>query len=80
MESGVTHLVASPGFRNSPLLLAARMQEGLKIVPAVDERGAGFLALGISQLGAPVAALPRLQVGDVGRCRPGRHSVPLLRW
>ena len=51
VESGVTHLVASPGFRNSPLILASRFVSGLKVVSAVDERGAAFLALGLAKAG-----------------------------
>lgn len=45
--SGVKVIVASPGLRNSPLLLAAHQTPGLKVLTAVDERGGAFLALGI---------------------------------
>lgn len=45
--SGVRTVVASPGLRNSPLLLAAHQTPGLKVLTAVDERGGAFLALGI---------------------------------
>jgi 2-succinyl-5-enolpyruvyl-6-hydroxy-3-cyclohexene-1-carboxylate synthase len=57
-SSGVRTLVASPGLRNSPLLLAAHRTSGLKVITAVDERGGGFLALGICRgSDAPVALL-----------------------
>lgn len=55
VQSGVRSLVASPGYRNSPLLLAAHHQEGLEVFTAVDERGAAFLALGLSKSGSPAA-------------------------
>ncbi len=46
VASGVKLLVASPGFRNSPLLRAAQMHPSLEVISAVDERGGAFLALG----------------------------------
>lgn len=56
VDSGVQQLVASPGYRNSPLLLAAHCQEGLSVTSAVDERGAAFLALGMAKASSrPVA-------------------------
>lgn len=45
--SGVKTVVASPGLRNSPLLLAAHQTPGLRVISAVDERGAAFFALGV---------------------------------
>jgi 2-succinyl-5-enolpyruvyl-6-hydroxy-3-cyclohexene-1-carboxylate synthase len=45
--SGVKTLVASPGLRNSPLILAARQTPGLAVLTAIDERAGAFLALGI---------------------------------
>jgi 2-succinyl-5-enolpyruvyl-6-hydroxy-3-cyclohexene-1-carboxylate synthase len=57
VDAGVRCLVASPGFRNSPLLLAARREKGLDVLTAVDERGAAFLALGLSRAGQPAALL-----------------------
>ncbi len=57
-RSGVRAVVASPGFRNSPLVLAAHKTPGLEVLTAVDERGAGFLALGLARAQrAPVALL-----------------------
>lgn len=58
VRSGVRALVASPGFRNSPLLLAAHKTEGLEVYTSVDERGAGFFAIGLARAQkAPVALL-----------------------
>lgn len=47
--AGVKTMVASPGFRNSPILLAAHKTSGIEVITAVDERGAGFLALGLAR-------------------------------
>jgi len=57
-SSGVKTVIASPGFRNSPLLLAAHRTHGIDVVTAVDERGAAFLAIGIARAQRlPVALL-----------------------
>lgn len=56
-DAGVRHLVVSPGFRNSPLLLAAQRDASLDVITAIDERGAAFLALGLSRGGQPAAVL-----------------------
>ncbi|MDE6109113.1 MAG: 2-succinyl-5-enolpyruvyl-6-hydroxy-3-cyclohexene-1-carboxylic-acid synthase, partial [Muribaculaceae bacterium] len=50
------HVVVSPGSRNSPILVALSRTEGLKCHVVIDERSAGFFALGIAvETGAPVA-------------------------
>ena len=52
LELGVTHFVLSPGSRNSPLSLAlveASEQGLIDLHVRIDERGAGFYALGISK-------------------------------
>ena len=54
---GLEYLVASPGFRNSPLLLAARNNPNIKIVTVVEERGAAFFALGLARSGKSTALL-----------------------
>lgn len=52
---GLRHLVASPGSRNTPLLYAAA-DVGLTVWSVIDERSAGFAALGAARtLGEPVA-------------------------
>jgi 2-succinyl-5-enolpyruvyl-6-hydroxy-3-cyclohexene-1-carboxylate synthase len=45
LRRGVREFVACPGSRNSPLLLAA-LASGARVWPFVDERAAGFFALG----------------------------------
>lgn len=55
-QSGVRHLVFAPGSRSAPLALAAAEQKGLHLWRHIDERSAGFFALGLAKaLGAPVA-------------------------
>ncbi|MEV4419252.1 2-succinyl-5-enolpyruvyl-6-hydroxy-3-cyclohexene-1-carboxylic-acid synthase [Patulibacter sp. NPDC049589] len=55
VRSGVTDAVTSPGSRNTPLLLALAANPGLRTHAVVDERTAGFVALGIAKAsGRPV--------------------------
>lgn len=48
-RKGVRHVVLSPGSRNAPLTLSFSRHPKLKIFSIVDERSAGFIALGIAQ-------------------------------
>ncbi|WP_420639254.1 2-succinyl-5-enolpyruvyl-6-hydroxy-3-cyclohexene-1-carboxylic-acid synthase [Candidatus Poriferisocius sp.] len=53
---GVTDVVISPGSRSTPLAVAARNQEGLRVTVQLDERVGGFCALGMAKAsGRPVA-------------------------
>lgn len=57
-RGGVAHVVASPGSRSTPLVLAALRQPGVSVHRCVDERVAGFLALGLARgAGRPVALI-----------------------
>ncbi|NOX22902.1 MAG: 2-succinyl-5-enolpyruvyl-6-hydroxy-3-cyclohexene-1-carboxylic-acid synthase [Actinobacteria bacterium] len=47
--SGVRHVVASPGSRHTPLLLALDNHPDLSVSVHHDERSAGFVALGIGK-------------------------------
>lgn len=54
----VRALVVSPGSRSSPLAAAAAETRRLEVVPVLDERSAGFFALGLAKSTArPVALL-----------------------
>jgi 2-succinyl-5-enolpyruvyl-6-hydroxy-3-cyclohexene-1-carboxylate synthase len=56
VRCGMTHAVTCPGSRNAPLIYALAETEGLKAVSVLDERSAGFLALGLAKTsGRPVA-------------------------
>jgi 2-succinyl-5-enolpyruvyl-6-hydroxy-3-cyclohexene-1-carboxylate synthase len=53
---GMRHAVTSPGSRNAPLALTLAAQDGIESVSVLDERAAGFAALGMAKAsGRPVA-------------------------
>jgi 2-succinyl-5-enolpyruvyl-6-hydroxy-3-cyclohexene-1-carboxylate synthase len=53
---GMRHAVTSPGSRNAPLALTLAAQEGVEALSVLDERSAGFVALGMAKAsGRPVA-------------------------
>lgn len=55
---GVEQVVACPGTRNVPLIMAMSRQPGLTVTSVVDERSAAFVGLGMSlQSGRPVAVV-----------------------
>jgi 2-succinyl-5-enolpyruvyl-6-hydroxy-3-cyclohexene-1-carboxylate synthase len=56
VRCGMRHAVTSPGSRNAPLTLALAAHPGLRSVSVIDERSAGFVALGMAKAsGRPVA-------------------------
>src|SRR5262245_23612680 len=56
-RAGVQQVVICPGSRSTPLALMLARQEGLRLWTLVDERSAGFFALGLAKAGdrRPVA-------------------------
>ena len=46
---GLKHVVASPGSRNAPLVIAFQRHPKIEMISIPDERSAAFFALGISQ-------------------------------
>ncbi|SMO64640.1 2-succinyl-5-enolpyruvyl-6-hydroxy-3-cyclohexene-1-carboxylate synthase [Saccharicrinis carchari] len=58
LKLGLKEVVISPGSRNAPLTLSFNVLKGVKCYTIVDERSAGFFALGMAQqLKRPVAVL-----------------------
>ena len=58
LKSGVRHAVVSPGSRSTPLTFALAESAHMEVVPVLDERSAGFFALGMAKaLGHPVAVV-----------------------
>ena len=49
VEAGVTDVIACPGSRSTPLALATRAHPGLTVRVLLDERSAGFFALGLAR-------------------------------
>ena len=57
-RSGVRHVVVCPGSRSTPLVLAVAAEPGMRPLLHVDERAAGYFALGIARAsGRPVAVV-----------------------
>ena len=57
-QGGVRQVVISPGSRSTPLALLGKRESDLQYFVAVDERSAGFLALGLAKSSQqPVALL-----------------------
>lgn len=57
-EAGVEHVVISPGSRSTPLAITAELVPGLRTWIELDERAAGFFALGVGRAtGRPAALL-----------------------
>jgi 2-succinyl-5-enolpyruvyl-6-hydroxy-3-cyclohexene-1-carboxylate synthase len=60
VEAGVTEVVLAPGSRNAPLSFAAYDADAaglIRLHTRVDERSAGFLALGLTRVGARAAVV-----------------------
>src|SRR5687767_13519288 len=56
VRCGMTQAVTCPGSRNAPLIYALADTDGLAVVSVLDERSAGFMALGMAKAsGRPVA-------------------------
>jgi 2-succinyl-5-enolpyruvyl-6-hydroxy-3-cyclohexene-1-carboxylate synthase len=56
VRCGMRHSVTSPGSRNAPIALTLAADERIDAVSAIDERAAGFMALGMAKAGGlPVA-------------------------
>jgi 2-succinyl-5-enolpyruvyl-6-hydroxy-3-cyclohexene-1-carboxylate synthase len=82
-RSGVEHAVVCPGSRSTPLALALDREPGIEIHVVVDERSAGFLALGAAQAsGRPVAVLTTSGTAAANLhpaiCEADESGIPLI--
>lgn len=81
--AGVRHLVLSPGSRSTPLVLAAERHPRLRLHTLIDERSAGFFALGLARHDQTPAVLVATSGSAPAHWYPAvieanRSQVPLL--
>ncbi|RMH13328.1 MAG: 2-succinyl-5-enolpyruvyl-6-hydroxy-3-cyclohexene-1-carboxylate synthase, partial [Gemmatimonadetes bacterium] len=82
-RSGVRHVVVSPGSRSTPLVLAAAADARLTRWVQLDERSAGFFALGLGRATGRPAAVITTSGTAAANLLPAvveasRSGVPLL--
>jgi 2-succinyl-5-enolpyruvyl-6-hydroxy-3-cyclohexene-1-carboxylate synthase len=82
-RGGLRHAVVSPGSRSTPLAVALWRAPGIEVTVLVDERSAGFFALGAAQAsGAPVALLCTSGTAAANYhpavCEADESAIPLL--
>jgi len=80
---GVRHVVAAPGSRSTPLVLAAHAHDELRVHVCIDERSAAFFALGIGRASGTPAVVITTSGTAVANLLPAaveadRAEVPLL--
>ncbi len=58
IRGGLREVVVAPGSRSTPLVMAAARRDELRLTVQIDERAAGFLALGVGKAtGTPAAVI-----------------------
>jgi len=58
VQQGLSHAVISPGSRSAAITLAFARNQAVKTLVSIDERSAGYIALGLAtELGKPVAVV-----------------------
>lgn len=86
LELGVEHVVLCPGSRSAPLAFAwqaAAREGGVELHVRIDERSAGFLALGLAKASGQVVPIVTTSGTAVGNLLPAvmeaaHTGVPLL--
>ena len=71
---GVRHAVTCPGSRNAPIILALAARGDIECVSVIDERSAGFVALGMAARHGPARGRD-LHLGH-GRGQPSSRRWP----
>ncbi len=82
-RGGLRHAVVSPGSRSTPLAVALWRQPEIEVTVILDERSAGFFALGAAQAGGePVALLCTSGTAAANYhpavCEADESALPLL--
>jgi 2-succinyl-5-enolpyruvyl-6-hydroxy-3-cyclohexene-1-carboxylate synthase len=80
---GLRHVVTCPGSRNAPLILAFTADRRIESVSVIDERSAGYVALGIAKAGGRPVAVTCTSGTAAANLMPAvvearEASVPLL--
>ena len=79
IRNGVCDLVLAPGSRSAAIALAAAARAEMRIWVQIDERSAGFFALGLSKAGRPSVVLTTSGTA-AANLLSGRRSRPIRRW
>ena len=78
-RSGVTDAIACPGSRSTPLVLALRAHPRIRLRVLLDERSAGFFALGIARTSGRAVALLATSGTAVVNFMPAIVEASLVR-
>jgi 2-succinyl-5-enolpyruvyl-6-hydroxy-3-cyclohexene-1-carboxylate synthase len=78
-RAGLRQVIASPGSRSTPLTLAALRHPGLDARVIVDERSAGFFALGLAKAGQNPVALIATSGSAVANWAPAVVEADMAR-
>ena len=83
VRCGVRHAVTCPGSRNAPLILALAERDEIECVSVIDERSAGFVALGMARAARSPVAITCTSGTAAANLHPAvaearEASVPLL--
>ncbi len=78
-RSGVTDAVACPGSRSTPLVLALRAHPGIRLRVLLDERSAGFFALGMARTSGRAVVLLATSGTAVVNFMPAVVEASLVR-